>query len=81
MIQFFKINKKFINVISELLENVELRFALAETDQQLEKTLNIFLSPVLLKLESPHEIVKTKVREIFLIELLERNTQCLSLIR
>lgn len=44
---------------------MELRFALAETDQQLEKTLNIFLSPVLLKLESPHEVVKTKVREIF----------------
>ncbi|CAB4480178.1 ARM repeat-containing protein [Rhizophagus irregularis] len=48
----------------ELLENVELRFALAETDQQLEKTLNIFLSPVLLKLESPHEVVKTKVMSI-----------------
>ena len=40
---------------------MELRFAIAETDQQLEKTLNIFLSPVLLKLESPHEAVKTKV--------------------
>ncbi|GBC07937.1 hypothetical protein RclHR1_00780017 [Rhizophagus clarus] len=48
----------------ELLENVELRFAIAETDQQLEKTLNIFLSPVLLKLESPHEVVKTKVMSI-----------------
>ena len=44
---------------------MELRFALAETDQQLEKNLNIFLSPVLLKLESPHEVVRTKVKKFF----------------
>ncbi|CAG8556325.1 12390_t:CDS:10, partial [Acaulospora morrowiae] len=48
----------------ELLENVELRFALAETDVQLEKTLNIFLSPVLLKLASPHEEVRKKVIDV-----------------
>ena len=45
----------------ELLDNVELRFALAETDQQLEKNLDIFLGPVLLKLESQNESVREKV--------------------
>ncbi|CAG8551871.1 6468_t:CDS:10 [Diversispora eburnea] len=48
----------------ELLENVELRFALAETDAQLEKTLTIFLSPVLIKLGSPHEAVRSKVMNV-----------------
>ncbi|KAF9191921.1 hypothetical protein BGZ51_006479 [Haplosporangium sp. Z 767] len=47
--------------ILELLDNVELRFALAETDPQLEKTLNTFLCPVLLKLASPAENVRAKV--------------------
>ncbi|KAF9951012.1 hypothetical protein BGZ72_007436, partial [Mortierella alpina] len=45
----------------ELLDNVELRFALAESDPQLEKTLNTFLCPVLLKLASPAENVRAKV--------------------
>ncbi|KAF9962710.1 hypothetical protein BGZ70_007955 [Mortierella alpina] len=45
----------------ELLDNVELRFALAESDSQLEKTLNTFLCPVLLKLASPTENVRAKV--------------------
>ncbi|KAG0303005.1 hypothetical protein BGZ98_007067, partial [Dissophora globulifera] len=45
----------------QLLDNVELRFALAETDAQLEKTLNTFLCPVLLKLASPAESVRAKV--------------------
>ncbi|KAF9574748.1 hypothetical protein EC968_005534 [Mortierella alpina] len=45
----------------ELLDNVELRFALAESDSQLEKTLNTFLCPVLLKLASPTEKVRAKV--------------------
>ncbi|CAO3572429.1 unnamed protein product [Mortierella alpina] len=45
----------------ELLDNVELRFALAESDSQLEKTLNTFLCPVLLKLASPDENVRAKV--------------------
>ncbi|KAF9547279.1 hypothetical protein EC957_008628 [Mortierella hygrophila] len=48
----------------ELLDNVELRFALAETDPQLEKTLNTFLCPVLLKLASPAENVRAKVVSI-----------------
>ncbi|KAG0252530.1 hypothetical protein DFQ27_008011 [Actinomortierella ambigua] len=45
----------------ELLENVELRFALAETDAQLERTLTTFLCPVLLKLASDQEVVRNKV--------------------
>ena len=45
----------------ELLDNVELRFALADSDAQLEKTLNTFLCPVLLKLASPAENVRAKV--------------------
>ncbi|RUP51830.1 hypothetical protein BC936DRAFT_145387 [Jimgerdemannia flammicorona] len=45
-------------------ENVELRFALCNTDAQLEKTIGTFLPPVLLKLGSPHEPVKKKVMEI-----------------
>ncbi|CAG8483679.1 8071_t:CDS:10 [Racocetra fulgida] len=48
----------------ELLEKVELRLALAETDAQLEKILNAFLSPILLKLASPHEVVRTKVMSV-----------------
>ncbi|KAG0080886.1 hypothetical protein BGZ90_010926 [Linnemannia elongata] len=48
----------------ELLDNVELRFALAESDSQLEKTLNTFLCPVLLKLASPAENVRAKVVSI-----------------
>ncbi|KAG0093814.1 hypothetical protein BGZ92_001559 [Podila epicladia] len=45
----------------KLLDNVELRFALADSDAQLEKTLNTFLCPVLLKLASPTEAVRSKV--------------------
>ncbi|KAG0238428.1 hypothetical protein BGX31_003302 [Mortierella sp. GBA43] len=45
----------------QLLDNVELRFALAESDVQLEKTLNTFLCPMLLKLASPAENVRAKV--------------------
>ncbi|KAG0202738.1 hypothetical protein BGX28_004843 [Mortierella sp. GBA30] len=45
----------------ELLDNVELRFALAESDIQLEKTLSVFLCPVLLKLASPADSVRAKV--------------------
>ncbi|KAK3816198.1 MAG: proteasome stabiliser-domain-containing protein [Benniella sp.] len=45
----------------QLLDNVELRFALAESDAQLEKTLNTFLCPILLKLASPAENVRAKV--------------------
>lgn len=45
----------------ELLERVFLRVASAETDEQLEKTVKIFLCPLLLKVASPHQEVKNKV--------------------
>ncbi|XP_044163962.1 proteasome adapter and scaffold protein ECM29-like isoform X2 [Acropora millepora] len=45
----------------ELLERVFLRVASAETDEQLERTVGTFLSPLLLKVASPHQDVKNKV--------------------
>ncbi|KAH9265590.1 hypothetical protein BASA84_001594 [Batrachochytrium salamandrivorans] len=45
----------------ELLENVELRMALADTDIKFEKIILNFLAPVLLKLDSPHDVVRQKV--------------------
>ncbi|RIB13602.1 proteasome stabiliser-domain-containing protein [Gigaspora rosea] len=48
----------------QLLEKIELQFCLAENEVQFEKKLEIFLSPVLKKLASPHEIVRKKVIEI-----------------
>jgi len=48
----------------ELLENVELRIALASNNEQFEKCINVFLCPVLLKLGSPHNNVKEKVFSI-----------------
>lgn len=50
-------------VFVELLERVFLRVASAETDEQLEKTVGNFLSPLLLKVASPHQEVKNKVKE------------------
>jgi proteasome component ECM29 len=48
----------------ELLENVEFRFALADTDAKFEKAISTFFAPVLLKLDSPHESVRQKVTAI-----------------
>ena len=48
---------------TELLERVFLRVASAETDDQLEKTVETFLSPLLLKVASPHPEVKNKVNK------------------
>ncbi|TPX58808.1 hypothetical protein PhCBS80983_g02889 [Powellomyces hirtus] len=48
----------------ELLENVELRFALADTNDRFEKAVTTFLTPVLIKLDSPHKPVQTKVMGI-----------------
>ncbi|KAL2912896.1 proteasome component M29 [Polyrhizophydium stewartii] len=45
----------------DLLENVELRLALADTDDKFQRTIGNFLGPVLLKLDSPHEPVRQKV--------------------
>ncbi|KAI8928745.1 proteasome stabiliser-domain-containing protein [Entophlyctis helioformis] len=45
----------------ELLENVELRLALADTDAKFEATVATFLAPFLRKLDSPHDAVRHKV--------------------
>ncbi|KAJ3397973.1 hypothetical protein HDU92_000075 [Lobulomyces angularis] len=47
-----------------LLENVEMRIALADTDAKLETNLRNFLDAVLLKLDSKNPQVKNKVMEI-----------------
>ncbi|CAH0749868.1 unnamed protein product [Diatraea saccharalis] len=47
-----------------LLDRVFLRLGNADTDDQLESCLNRFLPPVILKLSSPHEQVRTKVMEL-----------------
>lgn len=44
-----------------LLSKVELRIALADTEQKLESILNTYLAPVLLKLASEHINVRNKV--------------------
>lgn len=46
----------------ELVEKVFLKIAFAETDDQLQSSLNGFLAPVLLKLSSRDEQVKNKVQ-------------------
>ncbi|KAI7902114.1 proteasome stabiliser-domain-containing protein [Cokeromyces recurvatus] len=48
----------------QLLENVELKLAMCNTDAQLEKTIQTFLPPVLLKLASNNPDAKRKVMEI-----------------
>ncbi|KPJ11247.1 Proteasome-associated protein ECM29-like [Papilio machaon] len=47
-----------------LLDRVFLRLGNVDTDEQLESCLNRFLPPVILKLSSPHEQVRTKVMEL-----------------
>ena len=44
-----------------LVNNVEMKFALADTDTKLERILGIYLTPLLLKLESQHASVRNKV--------------------
>lgn len=46
-----------------LLERVFLRIGSADSDEQLEQSLNKFLPPVLLKLSSQQEEVRNKVRK------------------
>ncbi|XP_058829138.1 proteasome-associated protein ECM29 homolog [Topomyia yanbarensis] len=48
----------------ELLERVLLRLGCADTDEQLQNTVTKFLTPVLIKITSPHEGVRKKVMEI-----------------
>jgi proteasome component ECM29 len=45
-----------------LVNNVELKIALADTDPKLQRLLNLYLPPLLLKLGSPHASVRNKVR-------------------
>lgn len=44
--------------LSVLLERVFLRLGAADTDEQLQTCVGKFLTPVLLKLASPHEQVR-----------------------
>ena len=45
-----------------LLNKVELRIALADSDPKLEAVLKTYLAPLLLKLASEHVSVRNKVR-------------------
>jgi proteasome component ECM29 len=47
-----------------LINKVELRIALAADDAQLENALKVYLTPVLLKLASPHGAVRTSILKI-----------------
>lgn len=44
-----------------LVNNVELKIALADGDNKLQRLLNLYLPPLLLKLASPHVSVRNKV--------------------
>lgn len=45
-----------------LVEKVEFRIALADSDQKLQNILNTYLAPLLLKLASDYASVRDKVR-------------------
>lgn len=47
-----------------LVNKVDFKIVLADTDQKLSTLLNTFLPPLLLKLASPHAAVRSKVIEI-----------------
>jgi len=44
-----------------LVNNVELKIALADTDEKLQRLLSLYLPPLILKLASPHASVRNKV--------------------
>jgi len=46
-----------------LLDKVELKIALADSEEKLQSVLNIYLTPLLLKLASEHVTVRNKVRD------------------
>lgn len=60
----------------ELLERVLLRLGCADTDEKLESCVARFLTPVILKITSPHDNVRNKVN-INIIYLYFINTLCL----
>lgn len=45
----------------ELIEKVDLRLALADTSEKVERNLQAFLAPLLLKLASPYHSVRSNV--------------------
>ena len=47
--------------IAALLERVFLRVGAAESDEQLEKALDRFLTPTILQIKSQHQSVQEKV--------------------
>ncbi|KAK9467767.1 proteasome stabiliser-domain-containing protein [Lipomyces arxii] len=47
-----------------LVNKVEMRIALSNTDARLEALLKVYLAPLILKLGSPHEAVRNKVVSI-----------------
>ena len=59
-------NDTVLKFVVELLERVFLKFVITETDEQLEKALFTFLTPVLLKVGSNNETVKNKVYAVIL---------------
>ncbi|EDW09599.1 proteasome-associated protein ECM29 homolog [Drosophila mojavensis] len=48
----------------ELLERVLLRLGNADSDAKLETTVGKFLTPVIIKINSPHSVVRSKVVEV-----------------
>ncbi|EGV64839.1 proteasome component M29 [Yamadazyma tenuis] len=48
----------------DLINKVDLRIALASTDEQLESSLKLYLAPLLLKLSSPHAQVRQAIFKI-----------------
>ncbi|EDV56365.1 proteasome-associated protein ECM29 homolog [Drosophila erecta] len=52
------------NAEIELLERVLLRLGNADSDEKLEAAVGKFLAPVILKMNSPHNAVRTKVVEV-----------------
>ncbi|CAB66316.3 Proteasome component ecm29 [Schizosaccharomyces pombe] len=47
-----------------LLNNAELKLALAESEDSFQSLVSVFLCPILLKLDSPHESVRNKTISI-----------------
>lgn len=50
-----------------LVNKVELRIALADTETKLQNLLKLYLAPLLLKLGSPHASVRNKARAHYMI--------------
>ncbi|KAG7801594.1 hypothetical protein KL944_003326 [Ogataea haglerorum] len=57
-----------------LVEKVELRLALADTDEKFESALNLYLAPILLKFSSSDVAVKTQINKIVKYLLTRINT-------